>query len=62
MTDLPIENIEHRCHAITKSGQPCQNRPLEGQQYCRMHAAMASVPEQVVPGIDEPAFDVTQLI
>jgi len=62
MTDLPIESIEHRCHATTKSGQPCHNRPLEGQRYCRIHAALASAPAQVAPGIDEPALDVDQQI
>ncbi len=57
MTDLPIETIEHRCHATTKSGQPCRNRPLDGQQYCRIHAGLASASEQIVPNIDEPPID-----
>jgi 1-acyl-sn-glycerol-3-phosphate acyltransferase len=57
MANLPIGEIEHRCHAMTKSGQPCRNRPLDGQQYCRIHAALASAPAQAVANIDEPAID-----
>jgi 1-acyl-sn-glycerol-3-phosphate acyltransferase len=30
------------CQAITQKGQPCRNRPLEGQRYCRTHAPSAS--------------------
>lgn len=38
--DLLIEDSEQpRCHATTKSGQPCRNHPLDGQQFCRVHAA-----------------------
>jgi 1-acyl-sn-glycerol-3-phosphate acyltransferase len=62
MTSLPIAEIEHHCHATTKSGRACQNRPLDGQQYCRIHAALASAPEQAVPDIDEPMIDATQHI
>jgi len=29
------------CQAITQKGQPCRNRPLEGQRYCRTHAPSA---------------------
>src|SRR5437773_523356 len=29
------------CQAITQKGQPCRNRPLEGQRYCRTHAPPA---------------------
>jgi 1-acyl-sn-glycerol-3-phosphate acyltransferase len=25
------------CHALTRSGQPCRNRPLEGRNYCYVH-------------------------
>jgi hypothetical protein len=32
---------EPRCHATTRSGQPCRNRPLDGQSYCWRHAALA---------------------
>ncbi len=39
--DLPIDALpEPRCHATTRSGQPCRNRPLEGERYCRVHAAL----------------------
>src|SRR5262245_18114176 len=57
MTDLPIGEIEHRSHAMTKSGQPCRNRPLDGQHYCRIHAALAGAPAQAVANIDEPPID-----
>jgi len=26
-----------RCQALTKAGQPCQNRPLTGSSFCRVH-------------------------
>ena len=43
---------ELHCHATTRAGQPCRNRPLEGQQYCRIHAplngANSAAPSQVV--------------
>jgi 1-acyl-sn-glycerol-3-phosphate acyltransferase len=29
------------CRATTRAGQPCRNRPLEGQAYCRVHASLA---------------------
>jgi 1-acyl-sn-glycerol-3-phosphate acyltransferase len=32
---------EPRCNAMTRSGQPCRNRPLEGQLFCRIHAPLA---------------------
>lgn len=36
---------EPHCQAITKSGQPCRNRPIDGQIYCRVHlAAQADAP------------------
>ncbi|MFN8504571.1 lysophospholipid acyltransferase family protein [Kouleothrix sp.] len=31
-----------RCQAITRSGQPCRNRALGGQRFCRQHAALAA--------------------
>jgi hypothetical protein len=30
------EQVE-RCHALTKAGQPCKNRPLPGSDYCHVH-------------------------
>lgn len=33
---------EPHCQALTRSGQPCRNRPPTGQHYCRVHAALAS--------------------
>jgi 1-acyl-sn-glycerol-3-phosphate acyltransferase len=39
---LPSEVLpELRCEAITQNRGRCRNRPLEGQRYCRMHAALA---------------------
>ncbi|HET9221001.1 MAG TPA: lysophospholipid acyltransferase family protein [Roseiflexaceae bacterium] len=46
-TDLP--NDQHHadplpeplCRATTLAGEPCRNRPLEGQPYCRIHAPLA---------------------
>jgi hypothetical protein len=26
------------CHATTKAGTPCKNKPLEGSNYCRVHS------------------------
>jgi WS/DGAT/MGAT family acyltransferase len=26
-----------KCKAITKSGKPCKNKPLSGEEYCRVH-------------------------
>ncbi|HEX9439310.1 MAG TPA: lysophospholipid acyltransferase family protein [Roseiflexaceae bacterium] len=43
---------EPRCGAMTRAGQPCRNRPLEGQRYCRLHAPLAgansAVPAEAV--------------
>jgi hypothetical protein len=27
-----------RCHALTKSGQPCRNRAVTNAQYCAVHS------------------------
>src|SRR5262245_54348533 len=46
-TGLPIPEHpadplpEPRCIATTRGGQPCRNRPLDGQPYCRVHASLA---------------------
>jgi 1-acyl-sn-glycerol-3-phosphate acyltransferase len=41
---------EPRCQAITREGQQCRNRPLEGQSFCRLHAsAETSVGADEVP-------------
>ena len=43
---------EIHCHATTRAGQPCRNRPLEGQNYCRIHApldgAASAAPSQMI--------------
>jgi 1-acyl-sn-glycerol-3-phosphate acyltransferase len=44
MTDPHTEEQAPHCRAMTRSGQPCRNRPLDGQPYCRMHAALAEPP------------------
>ncbi len=31
-----------RCQALTRSGQPCKNRPLPGEAFCRTHLASRS--------------------
>jgi 1-acyl-sn-glycerol-3-phosphate acyltransferase len=38
---------ELRCKAITRSGQPCRNRPVEGQAYCHVHAPLAGASSAV---------------
>jgi 1-acyl-sn-glycerol-3-phosphate acyltransferase len=49
VTDLPIDALpEPRCAATTRSGNPCRNRPIEGQRYCRMHLALGGE-SNVVP-------------
>jgi len=35
-TATPSVAPEH-CQALTKAGTPCQNRPLPGSSYCRVH-------------------------
>src|ERR687884_57374 len=32
---------EPHCHATTRRGQPCRNRPVEGTLYCRIHTPLA---------------------
>src|SRR5215218_9164198 len=40
--ELPSDALpEPRCEATTQSGSRCRNRPIEGQRYCRVHAALA---------------------
>src|SRR5262245_56584045 len=43
---------EPHCKATTRAGQPCRNRPLEGQSYCRIHAPLdgadSAAPSQAV--------------
>jgi 1-acyl-sn-glycerol-3-phosphate acyltransferase len=43
---------EPHCAATTRSGNPCRNRPLDGQRYCRVHAALggeiSALPSAVV--------------
>jgi 1-acyl-sn-glycerol-3-phosphate acyltransferase len=43
---------EIHCQATTRNGQPCRNRPLDGQSYCRVHApldgAYSAAPSQTV--------------
>ena len=51
--DLPASAFpEPHCEAMTRNGQPCRNRPLDGQRYCRVHAALAgassAVPSEAV--------------
>lgn len=29
--------LPERCQALTRTGQPCKNRPLPGEKYCRTH-------------------------
>jgi diacylglycerol O-acyltransferase len=35
-TTAPFAAPEH-CQALTRAGTPCQNRPLPGSSYCRIH-------------------------
>ncbi|HEX5689854.1 MAG TPA: lysophospholipid acyltransferase family protein, partial [Roseiflexaceae bacterium] len=39
-TTSPLPEQLH-CQATTRAGQPCRNRPLEGQPFCRVHAPLA---------------------
>jgi len=42
--ELPSDALpEPRCEATTQSGSRCRNRPIEGQHYCRVHAALAEL-------------------
>jgi 1-acyl-sn-glycerol-3-phosphate acyltransferase len=40
---------EPRCHATTRSGEPCRNHPLPGQLYCHVHAAQAAEAPEELP-------------
>ncbi|MFN8496756.1 MAG: wax ester/triacylglycerol synthase family O-acyltransferase [Anaerolineae bacterium] len=33
----PTNGSTAHCHALTKAGQPCRNKPLPGSTYCRIH-------------------------
>ncbi len=33
----PTNGSTAHCHALTKSGAPCRNKPLPGSTYCRIH-------------------------
>lgn len=36
-TPAPQEKTSERCQASTKTGRPCNNRPLPGSNFCRVH-------------------------
>lgn len=43
-------NGKHLCGAKTRSGQPCQNKPVNGSQRCRMHGGKS------LKGTDSPRY------
>ena len=59
-TDLPIAEQptdplpELRCQATTRAGQPCRNRPLDGQSYCRVHAPSAVASSATPAEVSQP--------
>ena len=36
--DIPAPMPNGHCHALTKAGKPCRNRPLADSAYCAVHA------------------------
>jgi 1-acyl-sn-glycerol-3-phosphate acyltransferase len=52
-TDLPNDQhpadplSEPLCRATTHAGEPCRNRPLDGQPYCRIHAPLAVASSEI---------------
>ncbi len=48
------------CAALTKSGQPCKNRPLPGSDFCRVHAAASATPSAAASAAtSEPSAEAT---
>jgi 1-acyl-sn-glycerol-3-phosphate acyltransferase len=55
------------CQAITQKGQPCRNRPQEGQPYCRSHtpatgATGAALNEEIAPISGTPSEEIAILL